>query len=132
MGIKLDTIRDPKLRATIEASLGVGRQPTAEVHQPAARPPLEADLHDKILDWVHKRGWLAIHSRMDRRTTTAKGVSDFIIITPWNVFFVECKQPGKKTTTEQAAFLAHVDKLRWPNAVVHSMKEFVEFIGEGE
>lgn len=106
----------------------IGVCATASAIQDRPRPASESDLHDDILEWVRVRGFLAIHSRMDRRTTTAKGVADFIIVTHRNVYFIECKRPGKKPTVEQAAFLAHVQKLGWPNAVVHSMQEFTEFM----
>ena len=97
---------------------------------PASGSPLsyESDLHDYILDFWHARGWLDIHSRMDRKTTTAKGVSDFILVCPAFVAFVECKRKGKEPTKEQLAFLAHVKKMGWPNAVVYSQEEFHAFI----
>ena len=94
---------------------------------PASDDP-ESALHDYILEYAHKRGWLAIHSRMDRRTTTARGVSDFILITPKTVLFVECKRKGNKPTDEQRAFLAAVRVLGWPGTVVWSKEEFELFM----
>lgn len=88
----------------------------------------ESDLHDYILDVCRARGWLAIHSRMDRPTTTALGVSDFIIVTPKTVCFVEAKRKGGKPTPKQRGFLAAVGALGWPNAIVHSQEEFEEFL----
>lgn len=91
-------------------------------------PDRESDLHDQIMDYCRGRGWLAVHSRMDKRTTQQKGVSDFIIITPVRVFFVECKRVGQKLTPDQLAFAAQIKKLGWPHAVVHNMAEFVQAI----
>lgn len=88
----------------------------------------ESKLHDDITDYCHRKGWLVIHSRTDKPTTTAKGVSDFIIVTPNTVCFVEVKRPGKKATAEQLAFLAMVSKLGWPNFIVHSMDEFCSYM----
>lgn len=136
MGWLTHEINDPRTRARIEQALGAGGNAKSTIQEPpvlsgghAARPSLpESDLHDYILDWWHEKGWLAIHSRMDQRTTTAKGVSDFILVCPRTVLFVECKRPGKKPTPEQLAFLAHVQKMGWPNAVVTSREEFHQFI----
>lgn len=86
----------------------------------------ESDLHDHILTYCRAKGWLAVHSRMDKRTTYAVGTSDFIIVTPKTVLFIECKRRGAKMTTEQLAFRAQILKLGWPHAVVHNMDEFIE------
>jgi hypothetical protein len=147
MGIDINTILDPRQRARFEEALGAAAQPKgsageAALKNPAGgpsgpvaasvtvRPPLdpESKLHDHILEYVHSRGWLAVHSRMDRRTTTAKGVSDFIIITPKTVYFIECKRKGGKLTKEQQAFLTAIRVLGWPEAVVYSTAEFDAFM----
>jgi hypothetical protein len=93
-----------------------------------AIPPLESKLHEYILDFWRNKGWLAIHSRTDKRTTQAKGVADCILICPKTVVFVEVKRKPNKPTKEQLAFLAHVKKMGWPNAVVYSKEEFHQFI----
>ena len=87
-------------------------------------------MHDYILEYCHSRHWLAVHSRMDKPTTTALGVSDFIIVAPRFVAFVEAKRPGKKPTPKQLAFLHAIGSLGWPTAVVHSKDEFDQFIGQ--
>jgi hypothetical protein len=92
------------------------------------RPLLESDLHDEIMEFCKARGWLCVHSRTDKKTTTAKGVCDCIIVTPKIVAFVECKRKGNKPTLEQLAFLRHVQKMGWPNAVVYNMSEFLVFM----
>ena len=84
----------------------------------------ERDLHDDINDFCRARGWLVVHSRMDRPSTQAKGVSDFIIATTRSVYFLECKRHGKKPTPDQQAFAAHIRKLGWPGGVAHNMDEF--------
>lgn len=120
-----------------EKSANSGSCQEGYAHSPVgsnpARPiPLESDLHDNIFDWIRARGWLAIHSRMDQRTATAKGVSDFILVTPKTVVFCECKRPGKKATPEQLAFLAHANRLGWPNGIVHNMKEFSDLMDRAQ
>ncbi len=93
---------------------------------------LESDLHDSILEYCRGRGWLAIHSRMDKKTTTALGVSDFIIVTHNTVLFVEAKRKGNKPTPKQRGFLMAIEVLGWPQAVVYSMGEFLAFLREQE
>ncbi len=104
--------------------------PVEEAKGAGPGPDLEADLHDSILDFCKARGWLAIHSRMDKKTTTALGVSDFIIVTPKTVLFVEAKRKGNKPTPKQRGFLMAVSALGWPNAVVYSMSEFTQWVEE--
>jgi hypothetical protein len=110
----------------VKSSGSVGNS-TEELRPPAGQPA-ESGLHDYILEFWHARGWLAVHSRMDRKTTQAVGTSDFILVCPKTVAFVECKRAPKKPTSEQLAFLAHVRKMGWPNAIVYSIEEFHNFI----
>lgn len=94
---------------------------------PEASDSLEAELHEEIMQYCRLRSWIAVHSRMDKRSTVAKGVTDFIIVTPQTVMFIECKRPGKERTEEQLAFAQAVKTLDWPYAVVHTFQEFLEF-----
>lgn len=88
----------------------------------------ESALHDFILEYAHSKGWLPVHSRMDRPSTVAVGVCDFILITPDNVYFVEAKRRGGKPTPKQQAFLTAVRCLGWPATVLHSREEFLAFM----
>ena len=90
----------------------------------------ESALHDFIQEFCRKRSWLAIHSRMDKPTTTALGVSDFIIVTTNTVYFIEAKRKGQKPTTKQRGFLTAVGALGWPQAIVHSKDEFLQYMEE--
>ena len=99
------------------------------VPQPAGPgPDREAQLHYQIQEYCLARGWLPIHSRMDKPTTQALGVSDFVIVTPKTVFFVECKRPGAKLTPPQLAFAALVRKLGWPWRVVYNYQDFRDLV----
>ena len=42
--------------------------------------PREADLQEKISEECRRRGWIFVRSRMDRRTTTACGTHDYMIL----------------------------------------------------
>lgn len=91
-------------------------------------PDRESDLHDQITQFCRSQGWLVVHSRMDRPTTQAKGVTDFIIITPTTVLFIEVKRPGQKLSPDQQAFRAAILKLGWPHATVYSFEDFTNFL----
>lgn len=94
-------------------------------------PDKESDLHDEIAAYCRSKGWLAPHSRMDKRTTQQPGISDFIIVTPKQIYFIECKRIGQKLRPDQLAFRAQILKLGWPHATVHSMAEFLNAVKEG-
>lgn len=94
-------------------------------------PELESQLHQDIHDYCRSKGWAVIHSRMDCKTTTAKGVPDFIISMPGRVAFVECKRKRNKPTPEQLAFLCHVRHHGHIAGVVYSMEEFIALTKEG-
>lgn len=106
-------------------SAGMGRQPIRKAPESVER---EAELHEQIEAYCKSKGWLAVHSRMDRATTQAPGVTDFIIFTPFNVFCIECKVQGRKPRAEQLAFGAAVKKLQWPHSFVYSFEEFTTFV----
>ena len=85
----------------------------------------EADLHDQILDYCRAKGWRAIHSRMDRPTTTGKGDPDFVVLADGGRFYlVECKSRTGKRTAEQHQFDHHAVKLGHTVWLVRSMAEF--------
>lgn len=54
----------------------------------------ESKLHRQIIDECNRRGWLFIRSRMDRKTTTDKGVPDFIVLA--DAKFVEAPKQCEK------------------------------------
>lgn len=93
--------------------------------------PSEGDLHDKIETECAKRGWLTVRSRMDRPTTTRKGVCDFIIYADrGRMLHVECKSATGKVKPEQQGFIAWAGKLGHTVHVVRSLREFLEVISE--
>lgn len=86
----------------------------------------EADLHDQILAECKRRGWLAVHSRMDRATTNAAGVADFIIYASLGrVFTIEAKTKLGKLSPAQLAFAAH---LKYNGHQCHVVRSFEEFL----
>src|SRR5213079_131545 len=57
----------------------------------------ERGLHDEIILECNRRGWLTIHSRMDRPSTVQVGSPDFVIIADnRRTFLVEAKSRSGK------------------------------------
>jgi hypothetical protein len=89
----------------------------------------ESSLHDQISEYCRGRGWYFVHSRMDRRTTTKKGVTDFIIAGPNGItLWIECKRRGSKPTQEQLAAGMVLTGHGHVHAIVYSFREFLEVV----
>ena len=105
--------------------------------QRASAPPdaiqRESDLHDLIMADIRRRGWLAVHSRMDMATTTAVGVPDFVIMgDKGRMWWIECKATGGKLTPEQQAFHAQAKHLGHIVTTVWNFDGYIQAIQEAE
>jgi len=87
---------------------------------------LEGPLHDDILAECRRRGWIAIHSRMDVPATVKFGTLDFIIFAGYpRLYIVEAKRGNEKPSAKQRAMIAWFRKLGWDVDVVRSFKHFL-------
>lgn len=94
---------------------------------PSTAEPLEAPLHDFILQECRRRGWLCFHGSMAHRTKRTKGEQDFTIMADGGrVLFIECKGRTTKTSTEQAGVHAMARKLGHEVHVVRSRGQVLE------
>lgn len=92
----------------------------------------EADLHDQILAECRRRGWLVIHSRMDKPSTVQIGSPDFVVAADrGRTFYIEAKARTGKLRPEQRAWLAWASRLGHRAAVVRTLPEFIELISCG-
>jgi hypothetical protein len=97
---------------------------------------LESELHDQIESELKRRRWYYVHSRMDKPTTTALGVTDFIIAIPENgemharTLWLEAKRHGAKLTKEQNIVRHILKSGGHRHEVVYSMKQFLELLGK--
>ena len=72
---------------------------------------------------------MTVHSRMDRATTTACGVCDFIIFAGGGlVIKIECKSRAGKLTMPQQGFIAAMKKNGHEVHVVRSFSEFLQIV----
>lgn len=89
----------------------------------------ESDLHDEIIRICKCRGWFYVHSRMDKRTTQAVGVPDFIIAADNSeTYWIECKRKGSKPTPEQLATICHLRHNGHIAGIVTNMAEFWQLV----
>ena len=122
----------PKMRMTIQEYAAYVFKRTSR-HIPPETPPDYSDneggLHDMIEAELKRRGWYYIHSRMDRKTTTAKGVPDFVIAGPdFQTYWIEAKGAKTKITPEQQGAVDWLVKLGHKAAFVRSFSEFLSAI----
>ena len=93
----------------------------------------EKALHIQIERELIRKRWLYIHSRMDMKTTTQKGVPDFQIYPPGApAFFIEAKTRVGKLSPEQVAFKFVADLSGHTVHVCRSMREVKETIAKYE
>ena len=89
----------------------------------------ESKLHDAILGECAVRGWAVVHSRMDRRTSQAPGVPDFIIAADGGkTWWVEAKRKGGKLSPAQRDFGFLLGHNGHELHVVYSIEDFMEVI----
>ena len=90
---------------------------------------IESELHNAIVSECKLRLWPVVHSRTDQRTTTAKGVPDFVIFAERGlVFAVECKTRKDKLTPEQIGWRVLLERNGHKYAVVRSFTEFQDVV----
>lgn len=107
-----------------EARLGI-KKTQAMVHSDGS----EAALHDQIATEIKRRGWYYVRSRMDRRTTTQRGVPDFIIAADeGRVFWIEAKTPKGKLRPEQIGAIKWLEICGHKAHVVRSIEDFLKVI----
>lgn len=115
-----------------EARLRAKNRRPDEALEPYDGP--EGDLHDKIIAECQRRRWYFVHSRMDKKSSQAKGVPDFIIaanlIHPpqQRTFWIECKRKEGKLTPEQTVTKHILIALGHRYACVYSFEEFLAFV----
>lgn len=111
----------------MEAEARIKARSTPKTVHDNDEPKLEKDLHEQILRYCQNQMWLAVTSRMDVATTTARGVPDFLLLLPGGrLLCIECKTKTSKCTVEQLGWKLWAEKLghRW--ILIRSMAEFLE------
>lgn len=96
-------------------------------------------IQKEIVDWTKEnhKDWV-IFSVPNEATFRRKnyyhaigmlsGVSDLVVITPKDIFFIECKAPRGKQRIEQRQFEENVMRLGYTYAIVHSLDEYKNIV----
>lgn len=89
----------------------------------------EGDLHDDIIRLCKARSWFYVHSRMDKRTTQACGVPDFIIaMDDGKTAWIECKAKGNKPSNEQLATITFLKAKGHIAGLAYNMADVLNLI----
>lgn len=91
----------------------------------------ESELHEHIETYCKTKGWYYVHSRCDRKTTTAIGTPDFVIALPsGRTFWCEVKRRKGKRAPAQLGVGMFLEHLGHAYACVYSFPEFLERISK--
>lgn len=85
----------------------------------------EKELHKLISAELTRRGIVFIHSRMDRKSTTAVGIPDFCFAFDGTPFAVEVKTATGQLTREQKTTMDRMSNNGWQVWTVRSFDEFL-------
>lgn len=84
-------------------------------------------LHELVEADCKRRLWPYVHSRTDRASTTAAGVTDFVIAASGGrVFFIELKTRTGKMTPAQLGWKMLLERNGHAHFLVRSFSEFLE------
>ena len=114
-----DKIADPEERKRIVGS----PLPSAERHA-AEEVKVERELHKLIVNELLRRGIFFIHSRMDKRSTSARGTPDFCLVVHGVPIAIECKTETGQLSKEQELVRAQMEANGWHYYVVRSFEAF--------
>lgn len=120
-----DKIADPEERERIVGS----PLPSAERHA-AEDVKIERELHRLISNELTRREIFFVHSRMDRKTTQAKGTPDFVACVAGHFVCFEAKTATGSLTDEQLAARMEVIRNGGRYYVVRSFQEFYDALSE--
>jgi len=88
----------------------------------------EKTLHKLIYAELTRRGIVVIHSRMDRKSTTAKGIPDFCFVSGGTPYAVEVKTASGQLTREQKTTMNLMERNGWHTDTVRSFEEFLKLL----
>lgn len=91
----------------------------------------EKELHRQIEQFLRLKGVRAIvHSRMDRKTTQAKGVPDFLFCWKGKPTAMELKTGNNTLSDEQVKWIGEMYDDGWKVGVVRSLDDCIKLLSE--
>src|SRR5437016_12469518 len=85
----------------------------------------ESDLHKEFIAWLNARRIPFVHSRTDRRTTTALGEPDFYVFWQGRVLGIECKIDKNKLSEAQKKRIAYLKQAGVRVEVARTLQECI-------
>lgn len=121
---------DPKDYVMMKARTEHNRAKSDHVEACAGEPVTrESILHEQVAEYCKGRGWPFIHSRMDSKTTTAKGIADYVIFASGGrVFNIELKTAVGKLSTDQLGWKMMLEMNGHSYFVCRSFEDFLTAI----
>jgi hypothetical protein len=87
----------------------------------------ELDMHKDFEAWLRLNEIPFVHSRTDKKSTTAVGTPDFVILLEGRGFAIELKGPGGRLTAEQEKTLFHWTQKGVPCLVATTLTGAIDF-----
>jgi hypothetical protein len=112
---------EPKLRKEMKALT------LCEVFEKEDRKN-ELAMHREFEQWLRLNEIPFVHSRTDKKATTAVGTPDFVILSFGKGIAIELKGPGGQLTEAQSRTLFHWTQRGVPCLVATSVKGAIEFV----
>ena len=104
-------------------------EPLTSVKRAGTASESEAALHDEIIKFCRKAGYLYFHGAMGTRTSRTEGEPDFTICLPeGHTLFVECKTKTGKLSPAQQAVHHQASTLGHTFHVVRCIGDFMQLI----
>lgn len=100
--------------------------PTTEQRRTAQELKDERVFHGAIMGYLRLMGVKGVvHSRMDRKSTQACGVPDFLFAIKGQAVAIEAKVAGRQPTPEQIGWLEALRQDGWLTTVVRSLDDVI-------
>lgn len=88
-------------------------------------------MHTQLSTWLHKHGYVFVHSRMDRPTSQTCGDPDYAIFHNGRVIFCELKMPKGRLSPAQIKRFGELARIGCPVEVARSLESAIRYIEAG-
>jgi hypothetical protein len=105
--------------------LGKAGFTSAEVREICTKKA-EKEMHEVFTQWLNLNNIYHVHSRMDKKSTIAKGTPDFTIVYGGKGFFIEFKTPQNTLSDEQKVHMKKIMASGTQYFLCYDAKEAIE------
>lgn len=118
-----------RLPADVRAKMGKAGRTMKECLE-VAEARSEKELQEQIKSYLDRKSIYYVWSRMDRKTTNAKGTPDFLICKEGRFIGIECKTATGKQSEDQIKAQFQIEMSGGAYHLVRSYREFFSLMGE--